>query len=57
MHPSRKILRNFGNMSSSTILFILKEILDTKTINKNDLCCVVAFGPGLVMEIALFKGI
>ena len=44
-------------MSSSTILFILKEILDTKTINKNDLCCVVAFGPGLVMEIALFKGI
>jgi len=57
MYPSRKILKNFGNMSSSTILFILKEILDTKTINKNDLCCVVAFGPGLVMEIALFKGI
>ncbi|MCH8326611.1 MAG: type III polyketide synthase [Bacteroidetes bacterium] len=57
LYPSRKILRNFGNMSSATILFILKEILETKTINKNDLCCVVAFGPGLVMEIALFKGI
>jgi len=57
MQPSRKILRNFGNMSSSTILFILKEILETKNINENDLCCVVAFGPGLVMEVALFKGI
>ncbi len=57
MQPSRKILKNFGNMSSSTILFILKEILDSRKINKNDLCCVVAFGPGLVMEVALFKGI
>jgi len=57
MASSRKILRNFGNMSSATILFILKEIIDTKKIERNDLCCVVAFGPGLVMEVAIFKGV
>ena len=57
MIPSRSVLRNFGNMSSASILFVLKEILLTQKIRKDDLCCAVAFGPGLVMEVALFKGI
>ncbi|PIW69940.1 MAG: hypothetical protein COW08_04505 [Ignavibacteriales bacterium CG12_big_fil_rev_8_21_14_0_65_30_8] len=56
LQPSRNILRNYGNMSSATILFILKEIIETRKINKNELCCIAAFGPGLVMEIALLKG-
>ncbi len=53
--PSRKVLRNYGNMSSPSIPFVLKELL-TK-IKKDDLCCAVAFEPGLTMEIALMKGI
>jgi predicted naringenin-chalcone synthase len=55
--PSRYVLKNYGNMSSASILFVLKEILNTKNINKDDRCCAVAFGPGLTMEIAVFKGI
>jgi len=53
--PSRKVLRNYGNMSSASILFVLKEILYNQHLNKGDLCCAVAFGPGLTMELVLFK--
>jgi alpha-pyrone synthase len=54
MFPSRKILRNYGNMSSVSILFVLKEIIDK--VEKDEYCCAIAFGPGLTMEVALFKG-
>jgi len=57
MVPSRSILKNYGNMSSASILFVLKEILTTRVIKKDDICCAIAFGPGLVMEVAIFKGI
>ncbi|MFA3783571.1 type III polyketide synthase [Melioribacteraceae bacterium 4301-Me] len=53
--PSRKILRDYGNMSSPSILFVLKELLNK--IKKDELCCAVAFGPGLTMEVALMKGV
>jgi predicted naringenin-chalcone synthase len=55
MLPSRNVLKHFGNMSSASILFVLKEILNSGKINKDDYCCAVAFGPGLTMEIAIFK--
>jgi predicted naringenin-chalcone synthase len=55
MEPSRNVLCNYGNMSSASILFVIKEIL-TRGVNKNELCCAIAFGPGLTMEIALMKG-
>jgi predicted naringenin-chalcone synthase len=42
-------------MSSASILFVLKEILNSGNLEKDDLCCAVAFGPGLTMEIALLK--
>src|SRR3990170_522285 len=32
MQPSRKVLRNFGNMSSASILFVLKEIMDSQIV-------------------------
>jgi len=59
MYPSRTVLKNYGNMSSASILFVLKEILygTERNIKKGDLCCAVAFGPGLTMEAALFRGI
>ncbi len=57
MQPSRKVLRNFGNMSSASILFVLKEIIDSHVIKPDEYCCAVAFGPGLTMEIVLLKGI
>ena len=56
MIPSRKVLKNYGNMSSASILFVLKEIISSNIIAKGEYCCAVAFGPGLTMEVALLKG-
>ena len=55
LKPSREVLKKYGNMSSASILFVLKEIFESVQINKGDYCCAVAFGPGLTMEIALFE--
>ncbi|HEY6906308.1 MAG TPA: type III polyketide synthase [Ignavibacteriaceae bacterium] len=56
MKPSRAVLRNYGNLSSASILFVLKELMESVEVRKDELCCAVAFGPGLTMEIALFRG-
>jgi predicted naringenin-chalcone synthase len=53
--PSRKVLRNYGNMSSASILFVLKEIIHSRKLNKGEYCCAIAFGPGLTMEVVLFR--
>lgn len=55
LKPSREVLRNFGNLSSVSILYVLKNIIESQQLNKDDLCCAIAFGPGLTMELVLFK--
>ncbi len=53
--PSFDILRRFGNMSSPTILFVLKRLLEDET-RRPDCGKTVfsaAFGPGLTVESAL----
>jgi predicted naringenin-chalcone synthase len=57
MEPSRAVLRNFGNMSSASILFVMKELLATRTIHEGEDVCAIAFGPGLSMEVAFLKGV
>lgn len=51
---ARKILTEYGNMSSPTILFVLKEIMNDK-IKSDENIFGVAFGPGLTMETFLLK--
>lgn len=51
---ARKILAENGNMSSPTILFVLKEIMDS-SIKAGEKIFGVAFGPGLTMETFLCK--
>lgn len=48
---SRKILSKHGNMSSATLLFILKKMAET---NSPRPCVALGFGPGLAAEAALF---
>jgi alpha-pyrone synthase len=53
---SYDVLKNYGNMSSVTVLFVLKEYLQKLNISdkgKNMLSC--AFGPGLTMESMLLQ--
>jgi predicted naringenin-chalcone synthase len=53
---SYEILRDYGNMSSCTVIFVLNEILKNATKadkNKNILSC--AFGPGLTLESMVLR--
>ena len=53
---SYEVLKNYGNMSSCTVLFVLNEILKNTTEldkNKNILSC--AFGPGLTLESMVLR--
>lgn len=52
--PARETLRNFGNMSSATVLFVLKHILDLPPRDGDERICSMAFGPGLTVETGLF---
>lgn len=51
--PARETLRNYGNMSSATVLFVLKNILDTQSATAGERVLAMAFGPGLTVETAL----
>jgi predicted naringenin-chalcone synthase len=55
IETSRAILRQFGNMSSATILFVLKRILENAVNNGNNSVLAMAFGPGLTVETALLE--
>jgi predicted naringenin-chalcone synthase len=55
-HFSYEVLKNYGNMSSVTVLFVLEKILNSLT--KNDLekkVLSMAFGPGLTVESAVLE--
>jgi predicted naringenin-chalcone synthase len=55
LEDSRHVLRNFGNMSSVTILFVLHRILSRSDIEEPHPVCAMAFGPGLTIETSLLK--
>jgi predicted naringenin-chalcone synthase len=50
---SREVLRRNGNMSSATILFVLKSLMETGAAGMRG--CGMAFGPGLTAETLLFS--
>ena len=52
MAPSRGVLADAGNMSSATILFVIKRILDDGARNGSRVAAM-AFGPGLTAESSL----
>ncbi|MDF2047216.1 type III polyketide synthase [Microbacterium sp. Kw_RZR3] len=50
--PSREVLRAHGNMSSATLLFILRDLLAEPSRDDGDRVAALAFGPGLTVEAA-----
>mgnify|MGYP003298186282 FL=1 len=50
--PAREVLRDFGNMSSATVMFVLQQIMDSPG-EAGERGCAMAFGPGLTVESAL----
>lgn len=53
--PSRKVLADYGNMSSATILFVLAELLKQPAQNAHEPVLAMAFGPGLTIESGLLQ--
>ncbi|GAA1976085.1 type III polyketide synthase [Microbacterium pumilum] len=53
LEASRSVLRNQGNMSSATILFILRDLLHDDALPLGAQIAALAFGPGLTVESAL----
>ena len=51
LEASRAVLARQGNMSSATILFILRDLLHGG--NADERIAALAFGPGLTVESAL----
>ncbi len=54
LQPSYDILRDYGNMSSATILFVLQNIMNGRA-KANDRIFGAAFGPGLTMETFILR--
>jgi predicted naringenin-chalcone synthase len=53
LQTSRDVLREYGNMSSATVLFILQRLLEGGSLDDGQRVLGVAFGPGLTVESAL----
>lgn len=52
LRDSREVLREFGNMSSATVLFVLRRMLHGDGPAR---VCAMAFGPGLTLEAATLR--
>ena len=50
---SRAVLREHGNMSSATVLFVLERM--SRAMRSREMCCAMAFGPGLAAEGLLVR--
>jgi predicted naringenin-chalcone synthase len=50
LDTSYKILKEYGNMSSATILFVLQELMSSIDYRRRGTIFGAAFGPGLTME-------
>lgn len=51
LKKSYEVLNDYGNMSSPTVLFVLKEVIETNTTNQSgEKIFTAAFGPGLSIE-------
>ncbi len=59
LSSSRRILRNYGNMSSATVMFVLQDVLrlhQNHHSHQNDARgLAMAFGPGMVAETVRFQ--
>jgi alpha-pyrone synthase len=55
LKASRQVLRDFGNMSSATVLFVLRALIEEARAGARG--CAMSFGPGLCAETMLFKAV
>lgn len=56
LDTARVTLREFGNMSSPTVLFALDEALRREPLRDGEAALLAALGPGFTAELALLHG-
>lgn len=54
MKPSREVLRLVGNVSSASVLFALRQFLESKNAQESGNGLMLGIGPGLAIESASF---
>lgn len=54
MAPARRVLANYGNMSSATVMFVFEELLRHTPRNEFRPGAAIAFGPGLTIKALEF---
>jgi len=52
---SRKVLEEHGNMSSVTVLYVLKEFIENGEYKPGEYGIITALGPGFTSELLLFQ--
>ncbi len=55
IEPSRSVLRDHGNMSSATILFVMERALSR--LPAGAMALGIGFGPGFAIELSLWRGV
>ncbi len=55
MDISRKVLREHGNMSSPSVMYVLNEFLENNNFDKGKNGLISALGPGFSSELLLFE--
>ena len=55
LQTSREVLRRYGNMSSATVMFVLKALMRSAAPGARGLA--MSFGPGLIAETMLFRAV
>jgi alkylresorcinol/alkylpyrone synthase len=53
--PSRDVLREYGNLSSASVFFVLHEWLEKRQVKPGGYGLMAAFGPGFSAEQALLQ--
>ena len=55
LKESYDVLQQYGNMSSPTVLFVLKQVIEKNTPVSEQTMLAAAFGPGLSIELMQLK--
>ena len=55
LSASREALHCYGNMSSATVMFVLKRVMERARAGERG--CAISFGPGLVAETMRFRAL
>lgn len=54
IEDTKEVLRQFGNMSSATVLYVLERFLE-RDLHKNDIGLMLSFGPGFTAQRILLR--